>query len=313
MMSASLLDIMLMILVCFLIAYLLYSANIRCQTKMENYSPTPRQKLQTAIQNHCHHTPANNCNIYRNKKSAVLFKTHTWNAEIEAFAIKLKCDTEATCGVDFYILMHTENNKLPESVTNSSLKPHIKTYTESTIRALYSKGFYNMWLSNHWIVMWFYQNFGDDYDYIWSIEYDVRISGDSRRLWSYPGDEDFLYPVKPFQDKDWYWREHYVGDRLRESEKYYGYLQLCRYSRDFLAYLDDAFADGENGQDELIIYSLFVRAKPKYIGSHHLLGPLINDSWSVVPEDSDYHKQLFQTSERTPYYNRSLTIYHPVK
>ncbi len=48
-------------------------------------------------------------------------------------------------------------------------------------------------MSNHWILMWFFKKF-QNYNYYWSMEYDVRISGNSCILWNYDGEEDFLFP-----------------------------------------------------------------------------------------------------------------------
>src|SRR5204863_4500479 len=99
----------------------------------------------------------------------------------------------------------------------------------------------------------------DVYQYYWSIEYDVRISGDSSKIWNYSGSEDFIYPIEPFQDPNWGWKEYYIGGPLVDSTKWYGYLQLARYSKKFLEYLDKYYTSGENGQDEMVTFSLFKR------------------------------------------------------
>jgi hypothetical protein len=160
--------------------------------------------------------------------------------------------------------------------------------------------------------MWFYKQFRNKYKYFWSIEYDVRISGDSSKIWKYAGTEDFIFPIEPFRDPNWAFKNHYVGGKLADDQKYYGYLQLARYSNKFLNYLDRCFAAGENGQDELIIFSLFKRGK--FSGSKDLLSKLIKDSWTVFSTDSDKHRRLLEESEKEIIYNKDLVyIFHPIK
>lgn len=239
-----------------------------------------------------------------NNKIVVLLKTHTWNDHLEKFAMKIHNETSIE-GIDFYILMHNENNNLINMIKNKELLKHILTFTESDIRSMYSNGFYGMWLSNHWILMWFYNKFRNKYQYFWSIEYDVRISGNTSKIWTYSGGEDFIFPIQPFKDPNWAYRNHYVGP-MSHDEKYYGYLQLARYSNRFLNYLDRHFREGENGQDELIIFSLFMRGK--FTGSKDFLNKYIDNSWSVFNTDSDKHKYLLEKHE-----TESLRIYHPIK
>lgn len=237
--------------------------------------------------------------------TVVLLKTHTWSDLLEKFAIKVKNETLAE-GIDFYILLHCEHPELFNKIKNKDLKQHVLIFKEDDIKKLYAKGFYGMWLSNHWILMWFYKKFKNKYQYYWSIEYDVRISGDSSKLWTYGGTEDFVYPIEPFQDPNWRWKNHYVGGEMTDNDKYYGYLQLARYSGRFLDYLDKHFEKGENGQDEMIIFSLFKRSK--YSGSKELLNKIIKDSWTVFNTDSPKHKNLLEKHEM-----QSLRIYHPIK
>ena len=248
---------------------------------------------------------------YNSDKTVVLLKTHVWTDNLENYATKIKNETIAH-GIDFYILMHCENDALLKKIKNQDLKPYILTFTEADIKKIYSKGFYSMWLSNHWILMWFYKRFGDKYKYFWSMEYDVRISGNSSKLWTYTGAEDFIYPIDYFRDPTWAWRNHYVGNKLADDQKYYGYLQLARYSNKFLEYLDQCFEAGENGQDELIMFSLFKRGK--FSGSKKLLNKLIKNSWSVASTDSDKHKKLLEESDSESERDKNhIRIFHPIK
>lgn len=314
----KIIHVIIVILLCLLVIYIIYTLlRPRCSPKFrleassnslfEKYNVNNSSKIKL-----CPYPHAADCKN-DSHKTAVLFKSHTWNLEIENFVVKLKCDIDAVCNVDLYILLHSEDGKLLDKINNRDLRSLVTQFKEREIRDTYNnKGFHSMWLSNHWIVMWFWHKFSDKYDYVWSIEYDVRISGDSRRLWEYPGTEDFLYPIKPFQDSKWLWKDHYVG-KMTDDDKWYGYLQLARYSRLFLNYLDEVFTSGENGQDEMMLFSLLKRGGDKFRGSHYLLNPLIKDSWTVHSEDSDRHKGLFRDSENKPLDKRLLTIYHPVK
>ena len=244
-------------------------------------------------------------------RTVLILKTHVWNDNLEAFSEKLLRETNPF-GVDFFIIMHSDNGKLINSVKNPNLKPHILTVSEKEIKAVYPTGFYSMWLSNHWILMWFYRKYFDSYDYFWNIEYDVRIGGASNKIWNYQGDEDFVFTVGPFQDKNWGWKNHYVGSKLDDSNKFYGYLQLARYSNKFLNYLDRTYASGENGQDEMMTFSLFVRSG--YSGTKKPLAKLINNSWSVANSESDKHKKMLEESESEYRRNsKHLRIFHPVK
>lgn len=267
-------------------------------------------------------------------KIVVLLKTHVWNDNLEKFAIKIKNEIlgseyqsksrvelfkrgdKVPHHIDFYILMHSDNYNLLNSIKNADLRRYILMYSENDIKKIYKDGFYSMWLSNHWILMWFYKQFKNKYEYYWSIEYDVRISGNSLKIWNYAGTEDFVYPIEPFKNPDWTWKHHYIGGKLTDDTKYYGYLQLARYSKKFLEYLDKHYSEGENGQDEMITFSLFKRGQKDIglTGSKDLLSKLINNSWSVDNSESDKNKKSLEYSDSEYLTNKKhLRIFHPIK
>lgn len=255
-----------------------------------------------------------------NNTIVVLFKTHTWNAKLEEFVKKIIKETVPN-NIDFYILMHSDDLSLPKKISDSDLKKYVLVFKESDIKKIYKQGFYSMWLSNHWILMWFFKQFKNKYQYYWSIEYDVRISGNSLKIWNYLGTEDFIYPFEPFKNPEWTWKNHYVapllgGTSLNDDTKWYGYLQLARYSKKFLEYLDKYYDAGENGQDEMMTFSLFKRGSSEIglTGNKNLLHDLIKNSWSVSNSDSDKHKKIFEESESKYQTNlNQLLILHPVK
>lgn len=230
--------------------------------------------------------------------TVVIFKTHVWNDEIEEFVQKIRSEA-----CDFYVLAHTET---PLPLKDASIP--VITITEKDILSTYESGFVSLWLSNHWNTMWFYHHY-PNYQYYWTIEYDVRIVGDSSKIWSYPGTEDFVFPRGPNQDPNWAYKDDYFGDKLNDSNKWYGYLQLARYSNRFLEYVDKVFQTGENGQDEMMMFSLLKRAEPLGMrGSNEFLSQFIQDSWSADYRDSSKHRQLLLQADPN-----KLTIFHPVK
>jgi flagellar basal body-associated protein FliL len=267
------------------------------------------------------------------KYIAVLFKTHVWNDNMEEFVKKIKNEIMTSTStlnhtnpsrIDFYILMHSDDLTLPKKIKDSDLNKYVLVFKESDIKKIYKQGFFSMWLSNHWILMWFFKQFKDKYQYYWSIEYDVRISGNSSKIWNYSGTEDFIYPFDPFKDPEWTWKNHYVSgsteiipnEPLTDDTKWYGYLQLARYSKKFLEYLDKHYNAGENGQDELITFSLFKRGCSEFglTGSKNLLYDLIKNSWSVFNSDSDKHKKILEESDSKYQTNpNQLLISHPIK
>ena len=243
-----------------------------------------------------------------NMKSVVILKSHVWNDNLGKFAQKIKNETSYH-KIDFFIIIHSDDKFLIKMIP-LSLKNNVLCVTTNIISNLYEVGFYNMWLSNHWILMWFFKNYSN-YDYYWSIEYDVRITGDSSKLWTYSGKEDFIYPIKTFQAKYWTWKDYYTGTLFQDKDKWYGYLQLARYSSKFLSFLDFHFLRNENGQDELIIFTLLHYGKSLGIltGSERILNSAIHDSWSVDANDSEKHKKYIVFRKN----NKELAIYHPVK
>jgi hypothetical protein len=249
-----------------------------------------------------------------NNTKVVIFKTHKWDSDIEMFVNQILAET-VNHNVDFFVLMHSNNYNLADKVRDKNIKQHVLMFNENDIKETYLQGFYSMWLSNHWILMWFYRQFPEKYQYYWSVEYDVRIVGNSSKIWKYAGSEDFLFPIPTFRNPEWSWRHYYVGP-LNDSQKWYGYLQLARYSKKFLEYMDNHFENGENGQDELITFTLFNRGKSEIglVGSETFLNNFISGSWSVDNGHSNKHKRMMKTArdlyQRNPSY---LIIFHPVK
>jgi len=278
------------------VVYLVYSSNQTKNNLIETLTNEPILLIKKPV------------------NQVLLLKTHIWNDELEFFAKKLKNESTNYL-IDFYILMQSDDYSLVDKVRDAQLKKHVLMFTESDIRKMYDTGFYSMWLSNHWILAWFFRKVST-YQYYWSIEYDVRISGDSSKIWNDDSTADFLYPIKPFQDPNWTWKNHYSGILFTDENKWYGYLQLARYSNRFLRYLDQYFVLGENGQDEMMIFSLYKKIQKEIglTGQHKILNKLIDNSWSVDNADSDKHKKLLAESEARYQIDKDhLQIFHPIK
>ena len=268
-------------------------------------------------------------------KSVIVFKTHIWNDDLEKFVVKI-FNQARSCSVDFYVVMHTENNDIYHKITTNYIKDITLVITEADIRQLYQKGFYSMWLSNHWILMWFYKKFATKYEYFWNMEYDVRISGDSRKLWSCTNNDDFMYVTGFFHKPNHLYFDYYIGNKIENADKYFGFLQLARYSNKLLAYLNECFESGENGQDELIIFSLiastlegadssckrglseqrncgnnFAGSANKFSCSNKLLSSMQCGAWTWDDAWSNHNKCLYEMAEKMNY--GQIYIYHPVK
>jgi hypothetical protein len=184
--------------------------------------------------------------------------------------------------------------------------------TDKSFEKVYQTGFEGKWLGNHWLLMWFFKQH-PEYDYYWSIDYDVRIVGDSNVIWSYAGAEDFVTTTQPFRNPTWAYKDNYTGKMFWDESKHYGYLPLARYSKRFLAYLDTEYHLGENGQDELITYSLFVYGRDT-VGltiNWEFLRQFIKDSWSVIGADNSKHVKLYKRLLKDQ--EEAVTIIHPVK
>lgn len=232
----------------------------------------------------------------------IVVKTHVWTPEIEQFVQKIASESSH----DLFILAHSDDKSLVNQIQSQDLRDRLIMITANDIKQVYSHGFVSLWLSNHWNTMWFYKQY-PNYQYYWFIEYDVRIVGDSSRIWNYEGIEDFVFPYGPYQNPDWAYKNDYFGNTLDDSNKWYGYLQLARYSTRWLEYLNRIFQTGENGQDEMMMFSLLKRAEPLGItGTSKFLGQFIRGSWTVDYRDSDRHRALMAKV-------RDLTIFHPIK
>ena len=218
----------------------------------------------------------------------VLIKTHVWNDDLEEYLYRVDAECRKV-GVSMIILMHGAERPLPFKAM---------FFDEGIIKAMYPSGFIDMQLSNHWSLIWAYRQLPEE-DWFWSVEYDVRIRR-SDLLWTIPDTEDFLYvqggrpaPPSPYM----------TTLQNIEAPHYTGYLQLARYSRRLLQYLDDCYAAGQNGQDELATYSLVFQSQ---FTSLPAMNQYTGGVWTWQAEYSLHNRKKYAQS-------RKLAIFHPCK
>jgi len=234
---------------------------------------------------------------------SLIFKTHVWNKSVEIFCDKLLKETSDS-SLDFFILAHDNDKILSRLIPR---RFNVLFFHEDEIKHIYTTGYTgNIWLSNHWILMWFYKK--TNYQYIWSMEYDVRISGDSRKIWQINDTADFIYPHiynRGIRYTGFY--SYKKGNLIKDDDICTGFVQLCRYSAKFLKILDDYFTAGDNGQDEMMIFSIAVKEKIEM--KNEFLYPLTKGFWTWKPKFSNFNSYHYKKLDRT----NVLGIFHPVK
>lgn len=242
-----------------------------------------------------------------NSTIAILFKTHIWNDSVEKFVSKIISDLDKkNSNAKLFILMHSDNFQLINEVKSTTIKNYCIQFTKSDIESIYQKGFINMWLSNHWIMMWFWK-YNNNFDYVWSIEYDVRITGDTSNIWLMNNSYDFIFVQNSFRTNSKY-NNLYTGNKLSADNYRSGFLQLARYSKKTLDYLDNCYREGENGQDEMITFSLINLNKSLTINKSSLVN-IIAGQWTWEDKWSSHNNYIYNKLESS----NCNKILHPVK
>lgn len=249
-------------------------------------------------------------------KTVICYKTHILNKVIIDFIKKLykDCDNsnkemldnfKGEYDIDFFLLIPDYLEKeLPEN-----FKSFTKIYKEEEIQNLYEKGFYSMWLSNHFIELWFYKNFGEKYNYFWFIDYDVRILGDGCYFWRNELTQDLIIPKNiTLIDANWKFY-NFLHESFLENERYICLKQIYRISKTFLNKLDILFNEGINGHCELIIGCVCKKYNFSY--DHTFINQRIQGIWTHNPDFSAYNIETYNKFVSSiiikPY------IFHPIK
>lgn len=235
-------------------------------------------------------------------KQIILYKTHVWCDSIELDVIKLINETS----YDFRVILHDEAGELFAKIKSEKVRERTLVVTEALIQKLYPKGFINMFLSNHWLLMWFYTQ--HTYDYYWTIEYDVKIIGHSDRVWQISSTADLLFPIgnKRVSSENKYTKTA-IG---LEAPLYAGFIQIARYSKRALDYLHSKYSQGMNAQDEIAIFTLL--HKSNLVLESAPLWALIKGVWTF---DSYYQQENLKQWQYLKQWATpdELYIMHPIK
>src|SRR5690606_38251799 len=110
------------------------------------------------------------------------------------------------------------------------------------------------WASNHWNLMWFWRHYGQSYDRIWSVEYDVRHAGPGLDiLWHIAPAADYIVARGPFRNGDNRGMDGPPNPAWIVYDYYCAMRQVAAYSARFLAGVDRALRAGIHGQDEILL------------------------------------------------------------
>lgn len=236
-------------------------------------------------------------------KQVILYKTHVWCDLIEQDVLNIM----RTKGeIDMFILLHDDDMEIYDKIYLKEVKDIVIVVNTESIKGVYDEGFVDMLVSNHWINMWFYKIY-PEYDYYWSTEYDVKILGDSSKLWSIESSGDFMYPKGNIIPKK---TNRYLGTITKELDNVRaGFLQFARYSNKAMTYLDGKYTEGYHAQDEIIIFSLMNLSGLVMDGIS--LRRFMLGTWSC-DRDSEIknHRMLLRYAELNA---TSTCILHPIK
>lgn len=238
-------------------------------------------------------------------KIAVYIKTHLWDDNIKEFVYKISNECKSNQNIDFFLLAQVNIEKqIPEDI-----KKFTKIYTSNNIQQFYKEGFLSLWLSNHIITQWFFYNYGKDYDYIWSVEYDVRIIGDSNYIWNYKSNADLIIPSDLMKSNSKTAWDKTLDSHFKNIDRYKVLLQIHRISKKFINKLHELFSKGINGQDELIYGSVCKKYNFNYDTT--FLKNIIGGIWHTSPIFSFHNKDIYNKLQKSN--NSRIRIFHPIK
>lgn len=249
--------------------------------------------------------PSDRSEAVKDPKRAILFKTHKFSKAIRDRYEKVVSESKGLA--DVFLVVHGDVR------IDDGEERRLFRVSDGELARVYDRGFVDPWLSNHWLLMAWWKRVGraGGYQFVWSVEYDVGIVGNSAELWGEPSGADLIASYGPFQDSAWPYKDRYFCDTAasaclarRDEDKWYGYVQISRYSARFLDYMDHVFESGENGQDEMMIFSL---AKKGQFSIDTEAVACRQGFWSAQGADAALAKKAYTAPAR------SLTLFHPIK
>ena len=254
----------------------------------------------------------------RHGATALVIPTHQWSPSIEQ-GMRPFIDSALAEGMAVHVVF-TPSLSTAKFTRGAHLDPRVcvNRTTPEAIRSLYPgrRGFYGMWKSSHFTLLWFWMIIGARrrYAHVWFIEADVRSAGNVARLWSAVSDDvDYVtsWPITILPPGHGASRK-FVGPvrLLPRTRRFFALKQVIRMSARLLARLNTDFARGSNGQDESVLATL---ARSYKMRTAHL-ADFTDNTWTW---DKKRTKQASAAWRRwvagDPRGRGRLRLFHPVK
>lgn len=245
------------------------------------------------------------------KKIAVCLNTHFLNGEIYNRFNTLK--ENVSPGFDFYIVC---NNELKVD-NNLEIKDNIFYYSSKDLRdcgyklispvPIFHRAKSVMWVNGSLMPINLFHKIKPEYDYYWSIEYDVIFNGEWKYFFETAHKEDWDFCTSHIKkaDKSWWWYDDILIPynavkiwRVDEPKRYQSLNTICAFSNEFLKYLNKLYLVGYFGNCEQTLPTAAVNNNMKMVDLAQLgLCTFESNNWQKYYKNIDI-KNL---------------IYHPVK
>ncbi len=232
---------------------------------------------------------------------AVLFKTHILNYALCNYIKKIynECNNYNINQTNHFLIFQL---LIPDNITYKipdEFKEFTKIYNEEDdIKNLYKnikdEDFKNIHNSNYFITLWFYKYFGESYDFFWSIDYDVRILGNSIDIFSDKSTFDLLIPK----------------NILCKDDKFYTSTQICRLSKLLLKKINKNLKKGIYYNNETIYATICKKYNFTY--NYTYLNNFIQGIWTSNPEYNSHNIESFNRIIKNKN-NVKTYIFHPIK
>ena len=246
-------------------------------------------------------------------KVAVLLNTHFLNNEIQNRFNLLKED--APDNFDFFIIQNNESIKNPYYNIYKNNNISIFEYSSEALKTEGYKllpslgGKPIMWSNGSVMSINLFQKHFPDYDYYWSIEYDIMFNGKWKYFFDivHKNDFDFCTSHLGMALPDWWWYTYInipqivFGTFISTSVRMRSFNTICAFSNRFLNYLDKIYKLGFYGYGEQTIPTAAFNSK-----EHFKIIDLAKDL-NLCDSQSNNWKELYNNIEIENY------IYHPVK
>lgn len=246
-------------------------------------------------------------------KVAVLLNTHFLNDEVWNRFNLLKED--APDNFEFFIIQNNESVKNPYYNIYKINNISVFEYSSEALKTegyklLPSLGFKSiMWSNGSLMPINLFQKHFPDYDYYWSIEYDIIFNGKWKYFFDtvHKKDFDFCTSHLGMSLPDWWWYSYITIPGTVSNTFIQGYVRMrsfntiCAFSNRFLKYLDKIYKMGFYGNCEQTIPTAAFNSK---------------EHFKIIDLASDLNLCSWESNNWQVYYENINTenyIYHPVK